>query len=98
MFSGRLKRAAAALREKGIEIEWTKSDKRIIHIYRNDNYVPGSLDHIAPENKAGEYEAGAAYPAEQAAKRDESWSDRHLNDEITYTGQPGRSGRSLTGT
>ena len=42
------------MREKGIEIEWTKSGDRVIHIYRNDNYVPRSLDHMAPENKAGE--------------------------------------------
>ena len=85
MFSGRLRRAAAALREKGIEIEWTKSGDRVIHIYRNDNYVPGSLDHIAPENKASEYEAAAAVanPAEKAAAPAGSWSDRHLNDEIT---------------
>ncbi len=83
VFSGKLRRAAAALREKGIEIEWIKSGDRVIHIYRNDNYVPESLDHIAPENKAGECEATSAQYAEKAATPVDSWSDRHLNDEIT---------------
>jgi hypothetical protein len=83
VFSGRLRRAAAALREKGIEIEWTKSGDRVIHIYRNDNYVPASLDHIAPENKARECEAASVQYAEKAATLVDSWSDRHLNDEIT---------------
>ncbi len=52
VLSGRLKRAATSLREMGIEIEWTKSGDRKIHIYRNKNYVAGSLDHVIPENNA----------------------------------------------
>jgi len=34
ILSGRLRRAATFLREKGIEVEWIKSGDRKIHIYR----------------------------------------------------------------
>ncbi len=54
VLSGRLRRAAAGLRELGIEIEWTKSGNRTIHISRNGNYTPGALDHIVPENQSPE--------------------------------------------
>lgn len=52
VLSGKLGRAATSLREKGIEIEWTKSGDRKIHIHRNENAAPDSLDHVMPENNA----------------------------------------------
>ena len=52
VLSGRLRRVAASLREKGIEIEWTKSGDRRIHIHLNENAVPGTFNHVKPEINA----------------------------------------------
>jgi len=83
VFSGRLRRAAAALREKGIEIEWIKSGDRTIHIYRNDNYVPGSLDYVEPENKVRECESpGIDYAEIAPVRAPVNWDGYPSDDEI----------------
>ena len=52
VLSGRLRRVNASLREKGIEIEWTKSGDRKIHIHLNENAFQGTFDHVKPEINA----------------------------------------------
>jgi hypothetical protein len=50
VLSGRLRRAATFLREKGIEIEWVKSGDRKIYIYETDDGYSDWMKNLEPDN------------------------------------------------
>lgn len=71
--SGRLKRAAASLREIGLNVEWTKSGDRMIHIVPTPAF---KLDTEAPEHKSTAPVEDSGNPGEEAvALPDELYDD-----------------------